>query len=79
MAWATTGAFSPRCRKYGKCWATVGSDGCCTSRGISAVRVRIASRANIGAMGKDGIVLLNLSGRGDKDLESVAARLGLTA
>ncbi len=30
-----------------------------------------------GPLGKDGIVILNMSGRGDKDLDSVAARLGL--
>ncbi len=29
-------------------------------------------------VGKDGIVVLNLSGRGDKDLATVAARLGMT-
>jgi tryptophan synthase beta chain len=29
-----------------------------------------------GAVGKDGIVVVNLSGRGDKDLATVAARLG---
>ena len=27
-------------------------------------------------VGKDGIVVLNLSGRGDKDLATVAARMG---
>jgi len=27
-------------------------------------------------VGKDGIIVLNLSGRGDKDLATVAARLG---
>jgi tryptophan synthase beta chain len=30
-------------------------------------------------VGKDGIVVLNLSGRGDKDLDAVAARLGMRA
>ena len=29
-------------------------------------------------IGKDGVVVLNLSGRGDKDLATVAARLGMT-
>jgi tryptophan synthase beta chain len=29
------------------------------------------------AVGKDGIVVLNMSGRGDKDLATVAARLGM--
>jgi len=30
-----------------------------------------------GEIGKDGVVVLNLSGRGDKDLATVAARLGV--
>ena len=30
-----------------------------------------------GELGKDAIVVLNLSGRGDKDLDAVAPRLGL--
>jgi tryptophan synthase beta chain len=31
----------------------------------------------VGQVGKDGIVVLNLSGRGDKDVATVAAHLGL--
>ncbi|MFI4951006.1 MAG: tryptophan synthase subunit beta, partial [Caulobacterales bacterium] len=32
-----------------------------------------------GELGKDGIVVLNLSGRGDKDVATVAAHLGREA
>ena len=30
-------------------------------------------------VGQDGIIVLNLSGRGDKDLETVVARMGALA